>query len=70
MFQLFLLDEFLDCLPMLTVCVILLVELLDSAPDLTDRLRVNALVDSVASTEDQVAKTRTTVGKFRLILGD
>ena len=47
-----------------------IVELLSSAPDLTDRLRVNALVDSVASTEDQVAKTRTTVGKFWLILSD
>ena len=70
MFQLFLLAEFLDWLPMLTVCMIFLVELLGSAPDLTDRLQVNALVDSVASTEDQVTKTRTTVGKFWLILSD
>ena len=55
---------------MLIVCMIFLVELLGSAPDLTDRLRVNALVDSVASTEDQVSKTQTTVGKLRLILSE
>ena len=45
-------------------------ELLGSPPDLANRLWVNALVDSVSSTEDQVAKTRTTIGKFRLILSD
>ena len=48
--------------------MIFFVELLGSAPDLTNRLRVNALVDSVASTEDQVSKTRATTGKLWLIL--
>ena len=50
--------------------MILLVELLGSAPDLTDRLRVSALVDSVASTEDQGSETRATMGKLRLILSE
>ena len=55
---------------MLTICIKFLVQLLGNAPDLTDRLWVNALVDSVSSTEDQVSKTRTTMGKLRLILSD
>ena len=50
--------------------MIFFVELLGSAPDLTNRLRVSALVDSVASTEDQVSKTWATVGKLRLILSE
>ena len=33
-------------------------------------LRVNAFVESVASTEDQVSNTRVTMGKLRLILSE
>jgi hypothetical protein len=55
---------------MLTVFLVFLVELLGSAPYRTNFLRVNALVDSVASTEDQVSKTLVTMGKLRLILNE
>ena len=41
-----------------------------SPPNLTDRIRVNALVDSVTSTEDQVSKTRVMLGKLCRVLID
>ena len=43
-------------------------EVLDRPPELVDRLRVNALVDSVSSTEEQVSKTRVTLGKLQRVL--
>ena len=46
------------------------VEVLGSPPELADRVRVSALVDSVTSTEEQVSKNRVTLGKLRLVLSD
>ena len=45
-------------------------EVLGSPPELANRIRVTALTDSVTSTEEQVSKTRTMVGKLRLVLSD
>ena len=49
-------------------CFVISVEILGSPPELGGRVRVNALVDSVTSVEEQVSKLRTTMGKLLLVL--
>ena len=49
-------------------CLLISVEILGSPPELGGRVRVNALVDSVTSSEEQVSKLRTTMVKILLML--